>query len=125
MEKTIEIEGRVFTYVNTDRDNGALHYKLEYVPKSCKSSRTARLEVFSSGKIFKLMTEGGGFGSRAKDRMSYGCTTPDGREFLVGGTFSEFANIYGISETEIKRSSRTRKPTPQGWQFKRFDGVVC
>jgi hypothetical protein len=116
MEKTFELEGRTFTYRNTDRDNGDLIYDHEWVPRGRKKRKRAMLELYSDGRTRKLTLLDGW------RQVNHKCISPSGHEFFVVGSFLTFFQLYVITEEQVRKSSRTRNYTPQGWQFKRFEG---
>lgn len=117
----IEVEGRVFTYVRqNNRWPMRAEYEIVFVPKNRKREIKARLEADNNGRVITIVT----FVGYDEKRINYRVKTPGGIEFLFGGTFAGFTHLFGIGREDIKRSSRIRKPLPNGWQFWRLSYAV-
>lgn len=121
MLTTIEVDGRVFTYVGPNwKWDGYSEYVTKFIPKGRKTEISARLETDRSGRVTTIVTHAG----YGRERINYRVRSPSGLEFGFGGTFAGFMHLFGVGRNDIKRSSRTRKPLANGWQFWRVNHVI-
>jgi hypothetical protein len=113
---SIDVAGRVFIANGTDIENGDLSFKCDFVAKRRK--RRASLITYSDGSNPIIICDNH-TGLKFKDKMSHICTAPDGTEFTFRGSYTGFEHLFNITEAEIKSATGTKRPTKDGWSFKR------
>jgi hypothetical protein len=116
----VTVEGRTFTYRWESSWEGYHEYRLIYTPDGKTEEKEVWLLLDRGGEVDRIVTDH----LYISGRMNYECRTPNFDKFRFGGSFEDFKDLFGIDKEDIKRSSRTRKPLNNGWQFWRLNHVV-